>query len=66
VRRLEFDFQGQDPSSAMREELLESLAEGGGMGWVRLPELRFLRVQGQNRPAPLTGTMGVRMPPGAK
>jgi hypothetical protein len=65
-RRLEFDFKGRTPSSAMREELLEALGERADLGWLELPELRFLRARGQDHPVPVAGTMGVRMPPGAK
>jgi hypothetical protein len=65
VRHYEFDFKGRGATSAMREELVESLTERGGTGWLQLPELHFLRAQGQNHPVPVAGTMSLRMPPGA-
>ena len=66
VVRYEFDFKGLSPSSAMRAELMESVAARGGEGWVQLPELQFLRAQGQDHPGPVADLMGVRMPPGEK
>jgi hypothetical protein len=64
VRRYEFDFKGQNPSAAMREELLESLTKGGP-GTLQLPNLQFLRVNGEDHPVPVSGTMVVRLPPSA-
>src|SRR5262249_6622762 len=66
VQRFEFDFGGRNPSSAMREELVETLGDQGDSGWVQLPELQFLRAGGQDHPVPVVETMGVRLPPGAK
>jgi hypothetical protein len=66
VVHYEFDFKGRSASSAMREELMDSMAERGGVGWLQLPELQFLRAGGQDRPVPVAELMVVRMPVGAK
>jgi hypothetical protein len=65
TRRYEFNFRGLNPSSAMRDELLLGLARGGG-SWLNLPEIQFLRANGQDRQLPVSGTMVVRTPPEVK
>jgi hypothetical protein len=64
ARRYEFNFQGQNPSAAMRDELLDNQAMASN--WFQLPNKQFLRAGGQDRQLPVTDTMGTRLPPAAK
>jgi hypothetical protein len=66
MKRYEFNFKGRDPAVAMREELLERVAQNAGVGWLQLPGFQFLRVQGRERPLPVTNSMLVRTPPDGK
>src|SRR5262249_31839120 len=71
LKRYEFNFKGREPTAAMREELIDIIAQnptqaGFQAVWLQLPEHQFLLVQGQQRPVPASHLMLVRVPPEVK